>query len=185
MQFYEQSAPSSTLPTSAAAGLFLTLDDLLAVDPARLRALYEGARVPPLSAIRGDLRGRMLAPTILPPKLSAAMRTWAGTSYFPWLGKSFCPLGQDHGRGINRVGSDRFKLFSFDTFIGRSRAGDFDAVQLDYDLPENPFFIRPIKDEIREVRPGLYLGQAYLSLPTATHLVLYFGLTSDGQTQAK
>jgi hypothetical protein len=170
-------APVVTSPSSRRGEV--ELDDLLTLDPVRLERMYVEARVPQLSSIRGDLRGRMLAPTILSPKVSAAMRTWAGTRAFPWLGKSFCPLGEDSGRGINRVGSDRFKLFSFNTFVGRSRAGDFDAVQLDYDLPENPFFIRPIKDEIREVRRGLYLGQAYLALPSDTHLILYFGLTSD------
>lgn len=157
----------------------LHLDDLLALDAPKLAPLYASARVPRLSAIRGDLRGRMLAPAILSPGWSALMRTWAGSSLFPWLGKSFCPLGEDAGRGLNRVGTDRFRVFAFDTFVGRSRAGDFDAVQLDYDLPENPFFIRPIKDEIRELRPGLYLGQAYLVLPSSTHMVLYFGLTRD------
>jgi hypothetical protein len=38
--------------------------------------------------------------------------------------------------------------------------------------------IRAIKDEIRELRPGLYLGQAYLHLKSDDHLVLYFGLQS-------
>ena len=72
---------------------------------------------------------------------------------------------------------DRIRLYRFETYVGRSRAGDFDCVQLNYDLPENPFFIRPIKDEIREIAPKLYLGQAYLQLRAKTHLVLYFGLT--------
>jgi hypothetical protein len=43
-------------------------------------------------------------------------------------------------------------------------------------LPENPFFIRAIKDEIRELAPGLYLGQAHVEVKGKTTLVLYFGL---------
>jgi hypothetical protein len=52
-------------------------------------------------------------------------------------------------------------------------------VQLDYDHAENPFFIRAIKDEIRELSPGLYLGQAWLLVGAKAHLGLYFGLTSQ------
>jgi hypothetical protein len=57
-------------------------------------------------------------------------------------------------------------------------------VQLDYDHPENPWLIRAIKDEIREVRPGLYLGQAYFQLRTGPRLVLYFALALPGREAA-
>jgi hypothetical protein len=152
------------------------VDALLDLDAGALRRLYEGARVPRLSAVAGDLRGRMLAFPALAGPLAAVPRALARSSRFPWRGKSFTPAGEDRGEGVNRVISDRLRLFRFATFIGRSRAGDFDAVQLDYDNPGNPFFIRPIKDEIRELRPGLYLGQAYLAIGGAERLVLYFGL---------
>ncbi len=154
------------------------LDDLLALDAPELDALYRGASVPDLAGISGDLKGRMLALPALKPPVSNAIRAFASSSRFPWRGKSFTALGAGKGEGINRVIRDRWKLYRFETFVGPSRGGPFDAVQLDYDLPTNPFFIRPIKDEIRELSPGLFLGQAYLQLPSATHLVLYFGLTS-------
>jgi hypothetical protein len=157
-----------------------TLDDLLALDADALEVLYQSARVPRLGDVHGDLRGRMLAPDIdLPAPVASALRAFASTNAFPWRGKSFTPQTADRGDGINRVISDRWKLYRFETFVGPSRAGSFDAVQLDYDLPSNPFFIRAIKDEIRELRPGLWLGQAWLNL-SQPKLVLYFGLTSDG-----
>jgi hypothetical protein len=157
----------------------LALDDLLAVEPAALERLYGDASVPSLDAIVGDLRGRMLALTVVPAGWSALARVWAGSDRFPWRGKSFAPLGAGRGRGINRVFTDRARLFAFETEVAPSRAGDFDAVQLDYDVPENPFFIRRIKDEIRQLRPGLFLGQAYWHAASGDHLVLYFALTSD------
>ncbi|MDB4967346.1 MAG: hypothetical protein JWN44_3035 [Myxococcales bacterium] len=156
-----------------------TLDDLLALDTDTLGILYQGARVPQLADVRGDLRGRMLAVVDLPDALAGAVRVFAGSDLFPWRGKSFTPQTTERGEGINRVISDRWKLYRFETFVGPSRAGSFDAVQLDYDLPSNPFFIRAIKDEIRELRPGLWLGQAWLNL-AQPKLVLYFGLTTDG-----
>ncbi len=165
----------------AAAGEVRALDDLLSLPPDRLSSLYAGASVPRLDRVAGDLRGRMLAwPGLARGPVAGLLRRWASSSRFPWRGKSFTP-GDEKGEGINRVLVDRLRLYKFETFIGRSRAGEFDAVQLDYDRPDNPFFIRPIRDEIRELSPGLYLGQAWLEIgarPPA--LVLYFGLTERG-----
>jgi len=173
--------PARSIRPAATAGAVRALDDLLALSPSALSELYAGASVPRLDSVSGDLRGRMLAwPGVARGPVAGLLRRWAASSRFPWRGKSFTP-DQEKGEGINRVLVDRFRLYRFETFIGRSRAGDFDALQLDYDRPDNPFFIRPIRDEIRELSPGLYLGQAWLEIgarpPT---LVLYFGLTSRG-----
>jgi len=153
------------------------LDRLLALPARELEELYREARTPALTDVRGDLRGRMLAWPALEarPRLASALRAFASAESFPWRGKSFTP-GADRGEGINRVLSERLRLFRFETFIGRSRGGDFDALQLDYDLPENPPVIRSIKDEIREIEPGVWLGQAYFVTPRRDRLWLYFAL---------
>jgi hypothetical protein len=156
-----------------------SLSDLAALSSSEARALYESARVPRLTDVRGDLRGRMLAlEGTSNGWLARALRAFARWSLFPWRGKSFTPLSEDHGEGINRVFSDANprRWYRFETRIGPSRAGAFDAFHLDYDNAANPFFIRAIKDEIREVAPGLYLGQAYLVTKRRSRLVLYFGL---------
>jgi hypothetical protein len=155
-----------------------SLDDLLALDATELERLYRAARVPNLADVSGPLRGRMLAIPQMPLALRGAVRAFAGSDAFPWRGKTFRPRDATAGEGINRVVSNSFELYRFETSVGRSRAGDFDAVQLDYDLPENPFFIRAIKDEIREIAPGLWLGQAYAELRGTPHLVLYFALAN-------
>jgi hypothetical protein len=160
-------APASAMPAR--------LDDLLDLDPARLAALYAAATVPSLGDLMGDLRGRMLAwhgVSGLPAQALRALGRW---QRFPWRGKTFRGAGE-RGEGDNRVFADRLHLFQFETSIGPSRAGAFDAVHLDYDRPPNPFFIRAIHDELRQLRPGLYLGQAYLMRPGTPRLVLYFGL---------
>jgi hypothetical protein len=152
------------------------LDALLALDADTLARLYAGASVPRVDELDGDLRGRMLAIPQLPPALVAPVRKLAGSSSFPWRGKSFSSHSASEGEGVNRVFSDRFRVFKFSTFIGPSRAGAFEALQLDYDRPSNPFFIRAIKDEVRTLRPGLWLGQAWLHVRGKDHLALYFGL---------
>jgi len=153
-----------------------SLDALLALDLPALDALYAGARVPQLEDVKGDLRGRMLATTVLHGGIARAVRSFAASSVFPWRGKSFLPKGGLRGDGINRVIKDRWHLYRFETFIGRSRAGSFDTLQLDYDNRDNPFFIRPIKDEMRALTPDLWLGQAYLEIGAKAHLALYFAL---------
>lgn len=176
----ETRAAGSPVGSAAPTPFSGTLDDLLSLEPEALAALYRSAGVPRMLDVAGALRGRMLAVVGMPPSLAGPVRAFAGSGVFPWRGKSFMPRDAEHGDGVNRVVSDRFELFRFATFIGPSRAGAFEALQLDYDLPSNPFFIRAIKDEIRQLRPGLWLGQAYADIGSKTHLVLYFGLTSDG-----
>lgn len=159
-----------------AAGVLARLDAWLDCDADTLRRTYEGARVPRIPDVSGALRGRMLTWPVAGRRTNALVRALGGWERFPWRGKSFFPQTEHRGEGINRVLSERLALFRFETKVDRSRAGDFDAIQLDYDLPENPFFIRAIKDEIREVEPGLWLGQAYLHAFGKDTLVLYFGL---------
>ena len=164
---------AETITNSGYAG---DLDALLEKTPDELERLYRSGWVPRIEKIKGDLRGRMLAAPIVSPRVNGILRAFARTSAFPWKGKSFRPQTLDRGEGINRVFVDRFKLFRFETFVARSRAGDFDAVQLDYDRPGNPGIIRRVKDEIRGIGDNLYLGQAYFVASGKPHLVVYFGL---------
>lgn len=172
------SAPSPEGEAPVAAGP-VTLDDLARLAPPDLEALYLDARVPRFADLNGDLVGRMLAAPALPRWMRAVLRRFAAWRWFPWRGKSFSAKGDDpRGEGINRVFGGRFarRWFRFETFMAPSRAGDFTAFQLDYDNPGNPGFIRAIKDEVREVAPGLFLGQAYLMWRGRLRLLLYFGL---------
>jgi hypothetical protein len=177
MQTISATNDSHSTATPATRAVPHRLDDLLALGADDLLALYRGAAVPRLDDVRGDLHGRMLAVPALPRPLARLSCGLASSDHFPWRGKTFTPLSPDRGEGINRVILDRFRFFRFETSIGPSRAGAFDAIQLDYDNPGNPFFIRAIKDEIRELRPGLYLGQAWLEVKQRDPvLALYFGL---------
>lgn len=158
----------------------VALDRLLALPVPELERMYERAKTPTIPEVRGDLRGRMLAWPMLEqrPGVQGLFRAFAGSKAFPWRGKSFRVHDAAKGEGINRIIEDRWKLFRFDTFIGKSRQGDFDALQLDYDLPGNPPIIKSIKDEIRAVEPGVWLGQAWFVTARTKFLWLYFGLAS-------
>ncbi|HVR04026.1 MAG TPA: hypothetical protein VMT47_17960 [Polyangia bacterium] len=183
MSIASQSPPvaaraQSSAPPARAASRPTSLDHLAGLGPTVLQSLYEGARTPVLEAMDGPLVGRMLAVPVLPRWMAGLLRWFAAWSRFPWRGKTFTARGDGKGEGINRVFGERNprRWFRFDTFVAPSRAGAFDAVQLDYDNPGNPGLIRAIKDEVREVAPGLYLGIAYLMWRGRPRLMLYFGL---------
>jgi hypothetical protein len=165
-------------PAPRARQPFRSLDDLLYLGPDDLAHLYRAAETPRVSDLDGDLRGRMLAVPLTGRSLATFVRALGAWDRFPWRGKSFLSTDAAHGEGINRIGTDRFRRFPFSTSIGPSRAGDFDAVQLDYDRRENPFFIRAIKDEVRAIEPGLFLGTAWIVGRGKPRLGCYFGLTT-------
>ena len=114
------------------------------------------------------LPARMLAVRGLgrPPftLLQRALTRWAAAPSFPWEGKSFQSEGPDHGTGVNRLHLPRVlgrqNLFPFTTHVGASLIDGMPSVILDYDLPENPPYVRRIHDEMRLVGAGLFLGPA-------------------------
>src|SRR5438128_2177278 len=71
----------------------------------QLDALYRaGKRPPALSDLDGDAVGAMLAwrsPASGP--VAWWLRTFGGSSVFPWEGKSFKTQSSNQGEGINRV----------------------------------------------------------------------------------
>lgn len=163
----------------AARGTPSSLDDLAALGPDELMELYIAARTPQLKDLAGRLTGRMLAvPRAQEPHVAKLLRAYAGSGVFTWQGKTFEHYNAEHGHGhgINRVLGERLNLFKFETSIGPSRAGEFDAIQLDYDHQGNPSLVRAVKDEVREVAPGLWLGVAYLQTKAGNRLGVYFGL---------
>lgn len=173
------SSPSTSISRDLPRTL-VALERLLDLPVPELERMYVAAKTPTIPEVRGDLRGRMLAWPVLEQRANVQgfFRAFAGSKAFPWRGKSFRPRDATRGEGINRIIRDRWTLFRFDTFIGKSRQGDFEALQLDYDLPGNPPIIRSIKDEIRTIEPGVWLGQAWFVTERTKFLWLYFGLAS-------
>lgn len=157
-----------------------TLDDLAAFGPDELMDLYRTARTPALAELDGKLAGRMLAvPRAQEPHVRAFLEKFSRSKLFPWQGKTFSHETANHGHGVNRLLGERVTWFRFHTFVGPSHAGDFDAVHLDYSHDGNPPIVRKVKDEVREVAPGLYLGLAYLTMKDGEHLGCFFGIAKS------
>jgi hypothetical protein len=154
------------------------LDQLAALSVDELTALYR--EVIPAESMRvlsGDPVCRMLAVRGLDSGVAAsALRRFAAARRFPWIGKRFSATGDREGHGINRVRlAGEHTWFPFETRYEPSAIDDRPCVFLDYRLPENPAPIRLIRDELRELEPGLMFGPAMLDNgKSPATLVLYF-----------
>jgi len=155
-----------------------TLDDLAALDVAALERAYRAGTVPAsLHALDGNPVCRQLAVRGLDGgragRLVAAL---ARATWYPWAGKSFAASDDAHGTGINRLrlAGDR-RVFPFATSIEPSAIDGAPCIFLDYDRDPNPRPIRMIRDELREIRPGLFLGPALLDTKKSPpRVLLYF-----------
>jgi len=122
----------------------------------------------------------------------------------PWLGKSFnaqasigfnifTPLGARILKfasplyrrfSVNEEGNTR--AYYFKTYVGKGKKDvNTDVFKLDYDMPENPFWIRAILDEVVEIAPRQYLGKIHLKvLPGFYVSIGYFGLREQTASDA-
>jgi hypothetical protein len=144
----------------------LDLDALGAMKGEELAEIYRRGTVPKdLSEVSGEPIGRMLAirgVEKIGPVFGLVRRFAALRSVFPWEGKTFGAKTAERGTGINRVhfGALRMRWFPFETRVEPSVVDGAPCIYLDYAQPGNPWFIAKIRDEIREVAPGLFLGPA-------------------------
>ncbi len=91
-----------------------------------------------------------------------------------WLGKTF-DAASHTGKNIfkNTDGTTR-EAYPFKTYQGKGiRDTQISVMKIDYDVPENPFYVRPILDEVTEVSPGHLVGKLNYRLPLG--LVLSIG----------
>jgi len=147
--------------------------------PAELEGLFARG-VAPDPPLDGRYDGALLHLTLGPGAdvaLQGLLRLW-----LPWLGKRF---DAEHASGANvfssrvhRLGqlltpaayqaswpedSRSYRALAFETSAGQGALDPgVEVLRIDYDLPGNPPPFRRIVDELVEVEPGVYLGQALL-----------------------
>ena len=96
-----------------------------------------------------------------------------------WLGKKFNAAAQtginifDDGNGSKR------ERYPFKTSVSKGiRDAGADVVAIDYDIPGNPFWLRPILDEIVQIGPDKYLGKLHVRIiPGYPFTLAYFELS--------
>lgn len=162
----------------------LTLDDLSALSYDELDELYRDGRVPEnFSALDHKPKGRMISVRgLADTPLHPVVRAISKLPFFPWDGKSMDSTGAQTSDGINRIELGvTMDWFPFKTRVEKSVIDGKDTIYLDYEQPGNPNFIKKIRDELREVAPGMYLGPAmWKTGPGKAAMVLWFALDATG-----
>jgi hypothetical protein len=159
---------------------------------AEIEALFVAGK--PAEGLIGPHKGRLLATTVgygLDGPFEGLARLWT-----PWRGKDFSRRAAEGvnlfttgGRRAIRIGFPRYRgladtedgasAFTFATSIGPSAVrADRTVLRLDYrDVAENPTFpVRRVLDELVQVQPGLYLGQAMMTWGGRLRRVAWFSL---------
>lgn len=102
---------------------------------------------------------------------------YEGKVSFPtdWQGKEFDASASG---GINIFGKNQeIRAFPFKTYSGQGlQDTGVSVLKIDYDLPENPWWVRLIVDEAVEVSPGKLLGKIHVKLPIGSVAIGYFEL---------
>lgn len=89
--------------------------------------------------------------------------------HFGWQGKVFRP---EKGDLINRTGITGRPRIVAKVYKGKSWFDDKECIVIDYS--KTSLLAKCIRDEIREVSPGLYLGLVYLGKKKLIHFALKF-----------
>jgi hypothetical protein len=145
------------------------LDDLPKMHRKELDELYLLATTPTIQEVKGVTDGRILTGVIPFNKYF---------SWIPWKGKVFEPLTASSGKGINRIEIGRFKRkwFSYATSIIPPLFGNDDVLTLDYSNQGNIWPIRLVRDDLKKLHDGLFLGAVYLKSKKGYKFTLYFAL---------
>ncbi|MEL7034260.1 MAG: hypothetical protein AAFO04_01375 [Cyanobacteria bacterium J06592_8] len=87
-----------------------------------------------------------------------------------WQGKVF---NRERGYLLNKVGPLSWELVDAKVYVGNSWLCEDESIIIDYS--QSSFFLaQPIRDEIREVAPNLYLGNAYWDQTRVLNFALEF-----------
>lgn len=141
----------------------LTTTDLVRMSQAELDALYQNS---PIGEIPdGDSKGTaMIIPgSVLAKVLLPLIKLLA------WQGKVFY---RDQEFLFNKVSLFSFKAIKAKIYRGESWVCEGEAIILDYS--KTSFVAQKIRDEIREVAPGIYLGSAYWGKTRLLNFILEF-----------
>jgi len=131
-----------------------TVRSWLSMSREELDEIYRNAG--PGEIPKGDTRGTAILAGSAFSKIVASL-----ARLFAWQGKVFDLFSSDHQSGIL---VNKITLFSL-TFIiakvyrGQSWMDGKDTIIIDYS--KTSFFAKAIRDEIREVEPGVYLGKVW------------------------
>jgi hypothetical protein len=96
-----------------------------------------------------------------------------------WIGKTFF---SEKSGGINNFrvkdSMETVLKYPFKTYVGKGLVDrSIEVLKIDYDIPQNPFWLKFILDEIVETEPNKFLGKVHLRFMSGITFTLgYFTL---------
>jgi len=131
-----------------------TIRKWLAMDRAELDEIYKNATAGVIP--NGDTRGTAIVTGTFFAKMYARF-----ARLFAWQGKVFDLFSPDRKSGIliNKVSAFSLTFIVAKVYKGASWMDGEDTIVIDYSMTS--FFAKKIRDEIREVEPGIYLGKVW------------------------
>ena len=183
---------------------YLRLEDLLTLKHDQLIALFHQLPAPQFNEMRGEYKA-------VPLDCGGALRQMLTDVFLhrvwgKWQGKSFEPLGPDHGHGYNnfkvyRANRDEGPLSSilhamlrpvFNYLMGRGKEETIRIIRMKtrlgnsvYDQNQSfhleyhdytPFPVSTMRDEVRKINDKLYLGQGILGISFGARNIFPFAL---------
>lgn len=152
-------------PPSAASPPPQPMRDLVRADRPTLDALYAGGTV-------GDIPTGFLPGRAIPDPGSRTTAAKSRLIHAVWQGKIF------HGDGTGHNKVFRRQAVPVRVYHGESWRDGGPAVIVDYEGTSRLF--GNVRDEFREVGPGLYLGLTWVRKPTGPELTTMFTLQDRG-----
>ncbi|KYC38384.1 hypothetical protein WA1_36995 [Scytonema hofmannii PCC 7110] len=141
----------------------ITMKDLMAMSPVELDNLYKNS---PIGEIpNGQSNGKVLF--VFEISMWEVFSSLIDSLF--WQGKIFY---REQGFLLNRLTVFGFHMVEAKVYRGNSQFSEGESIILDYS--KSSFIAQKIRDEIREVAPGLYLGQAYWDQTRVLSFALQF-----------
>jgi hypothetical protein len=155
---------------------YLDMEDLKRKSREDLDEIYAEATAPSVGELDGKYDGTVLAGDI-PLLNNRATVELANTPLLRWGGKNFDVVSDDLAEGTNwfDLGVTEIDAYPFEGKVVDAEFDDGECYVFDYDIPENRPPINRVRDEVRKIRNGLYLGRVYLEADEK-RFVTYFGL---------
>lgn len=142
-----------------------TIRSWLSMSREELDEIYKAAEAGTIPS--GDTNGTAVATGTIGAKLYAVL-----ARMFAWQGKVFDLFPPDYQTGIlvNKVTAFSLTFIVAKVYKDKSWLDGKETIVIDYS--KTSFFAKKIRDEIREVEPGLYLGKVWIGKTRVMDFIL-------------
>lgn len=114
----------------------------------------------------------------LPSPLPSGFKKGDVNAKTNWLGKEF-DINTQTGINLFMQNGKQVKQYPFKTYTGNGLTDPkLQVLKLDYNLPENPLYLRLVVDELVQITPGKYLGKLNVKLGPLTFALGFFRLST-------